>query len=425
MLTRWLTAVVSCLRCVSAAPSSSWLRSPNSTAHHGTTPCACPLRWPPWSAHGRGVRVSDRVSELMGDSFRSWAVGSRGKGTPHMAMTAMVKDELSRVECTKTSERKAEVTALLRFSGGLHIVGGRVVIEAELDTGSVARRLRRDISEVYGYTSGVSVLAGGNIRRGVRYLVRIAKHGEGLARQTGLVDQRGRPVRGLPPAVVSGSIGDAEAAWRGAFLAHGSLTEPGRSSSLEVTCPGPEAPVRCPPREPPCPGGGAARAVGGAPRRLGIAAKAREVRGADRVVVRDGDAIGALLTRMGAHDAVLAWEERRMRREVRATANRLANFDDANLRRSARAAVAASARVERALEILANDAPEHLLVAGRLRLEFGQASLEELGQRADPPMTKDAVAGRIRRLLAMADKRAKDLGIPDTESVVTDDMLAT
>src|SRR3978361_137834 len=117
-----------------------------------------------------------------------------------MAMTAMVKDELSRVECTRTSERKAEVTALLRFSGGLHIVGGRVVIEAELDTGSVARRLRRDISEVYGYTSGVSVLAGGNIRRGVRYLVRIAKHGEGLARQTGLGDQRGRPGRRVAPS---------------------------------------------------------------------------------------------------------------------------------------------------------------------------------------------------------------------------------
>ena len=85
--------------------------------------------------------------------------------------------------------------------------------------------------------------------------------------------------------------------------------------------------------------------------------------------------------------------------------------------------MAASARVERALEILGDDAPEHLLVAGRLRLEHGQASLEELGQRADPPMTKDAVAGRIRRLLATADKRAKDLGIPDTESVVTDDMI--
>jgi len=90
----------------------------------------------------------------------------------------------------------------------------------------------------------------------------------------------------------------------------------------------------------------------------------------------------------------------------------------------ARAAVAAGARVARAMEILADDAPEHLLLAGRLRLEHKQASLEELGALSDPIMTKDAVAGRIRRLLAMADKRAADQNIPDTESVVTPEMLA-
>ena len=112
-----------------------------------------------------------------------------------------------------------------------------------------------------------------------------------------------------------------------------------------------------------------------------------------------------------------------MRREVRATANRLANFDDANLRRSARAAVAAGARVERALAILGNDVPEHLEQAGRLRLEHKQASLEELGQLSQPALTKDAVAGRIRRLLAMADKKAEDLGIPSTEAGLTADML--
>jgi DNA-binding protein WhiA len=207
--------------------------------------------------------------------------------------------------------------------------------------------------------------------------------------------------------VVGGRICDSEAVWRAAFLAHGSLTEPGRSGSLEVGTPGPEA----------------AMALVGAARRLGVPAKSREVRGADRVIVRDGDAIGALLTRLGAHTSVLAWEERRMRREVRATANRLANFDDANLRRSARAAVAAGARVERALEILGEDIPPHLLEAGRLRLEHKQASLEELGALADPPLTKDAVAGRIRRLLATADRRAEDLGIPTTEAALTPDML--
>jgi cell division protein WhiA len=324
-----------------------------------------------------------------------------------MAMTGLVKDELSRVTVVKPCCRKAEVSALLRFAGGLHLASGHIVIEAELDTAMAARRLRKDVAEVFGHRSELIVLAPSGLRKGNRYVVRVAKDGDSLARQTGLVDSYGRPVRGLPRQVVSGSNCDCESAWRAAFLAHGSLTEPGRSMSLEITCPGPEA----------------ALALVGAARRLKIHAKARDVRGVDRVVVKDGDAISALLARLGAHNSVLAWEERRVRREVRATANRLANFDDANLRRSARAAVAAGARVERALEILGDDAPAHLSEAGRLRIANRQASLEELGQIADPQMTKDAIAGRIRRLLAMADRRAEELGVPGTEASLPPEML--
>lgn len=323
-----------------------------------------------------------------------------------MSLTASVKDELARLQVDKMSARKAEVAATLRFAGGLHIISGRIVIEAELDLGVAARRLRQSMAELYGHSSDVVVVSGGGLKRGNRYVVRVVKDGESLARQTGLLDGRGRPVRGLPPGVVSGGVGEAVAAWRGAFIARGSLTEPGRSSALEITCPGPEA----------------ALALVGAARRMDVSAKAREVRGVDRVVVRDGDDISAILTRMGAHDAVLTWEERRTRREVRGTANRLANFDDANLRRSARAAVAAGARVERAFEILGEGVPDHLLQAGQLRLAHKQASLEELGALSDPPLTKDAIAGRIRRLLAMADKRAHELGIGDTEAVLTPDM---
>ena len=73
--------------------------------------------------------------------------------------------------------------------------------------------------------------------------------------------------------------------------------------------------------------------------------------------------------------------------------------------------------------ILGDTVPDHLAAAGKLRVEHRQASLEELGRLADPPMTKDAVAGRIRRLLSMADRKAKQDGIPDTESAVTPDLL--
>ena len=223
-----------------------------------------------------------------------------------MAMTGLVKDELSRVTVLKPCCRKAEVSTLLRFAGGLHLASGRIVVEAELDTGAAARRLRKDIAEVFGHSSELIVLAPSGLRKGNRYVVRVRKDGESLARQTGLVDNHGRPVRGLPRQVVAGTTCDCEAAWRGAFLAHGSLTGPGRSM---------------------------------------------------------------------------------------------------------------------ALEILGSDAPEHLTVAGQLRIEHRQASLEELGQLASPPLTKDAIAGRIRRLLAMADKRAREEGVPGTDAHLTPEML--
>lgn len=324
-----------------------------------------------------------------------------------MSLTARVKSELVRVPVGQSETRRAEITSLLRFGGTLQVLSGRLVIEAEVDAGEIADRLAGELDSLFSVQCEIHPIGGSGGRQPRKFVLRVINRGADLSRQLGLVDNAGRMVRGLPAAVVGGSAAAAEAAWRGAFLAHGSLTEPGRSSALEVTAPGPEA----------------AMALVGAARRLGVTAKAREVRGGDRVVIRDGEAIGILLARMGATATREIWEERRSRREVRATANRLANFDDANLRRSARAAVAASARVQKALEILAEDVPDHLLAAGELRVQHRQASLEELGQLADPPMTKDAVAGRIRRLLSMADRKASDLGIPDTESVVTEDML--
>ena len=324
-----------------------------------------------------------------------------------MSLTSDMKDELARSVVPSQSAMAAEVCAILRFSGGLHLVGGRILIEAELDSSVAVRRLRAFLTSLYNVESFVVVVSGSSLRRGKRYVVRVVHRADELARLTGLVDGAGRPVRGLPATLVASGKDEAAAVWRGAFLARGSLLEPGRSSSLEITCPGPEV----------------ALAMVGLARKLGATVRSKEVRGSDRVTARDSEAISALIRALGAPATHVAWEQRRERREARGSANRLANFDDANLRRSARAAVAAGARVERAFSILGNDVPDHLRQAGELRIQYKQASLEELGKHTDPPLTKDAVAGRIRRLLAMADKVAHERGIPDTESALTLDML--
>ncbi len=174
-----------------------------------------------------------------------------------MVMTAAVIEELSGLGHTRTCCRRAEVATLLRFAGAVHVVAGQVVISAEVDGAGVAGWLRKAIRETFGYPSDVRVLPTAVGRpSGARYLVRVLTDGAALGRQTGLLDLRGRPIRGLPPHVVAGRVCDAEAVWRAAFLARGSLADRGGSPALEVSCPTPEA----------------AMALVGAARRLGITA---------------------------------------------------------------------------------------------------------------------------------------------------------
>lgn len=324
-----------------------------------------------------------------------------------MSLTTELKIELARYRPRTVSSARAESSVLLRFAGGLHVVGGRVLIEAEVDSEPVAVRLRAFLHNLYRAESQVIMVSGGALRKGVRYVIRVVKDADELARTTGLIDRAGRPVRGLPPEIIGAGTEEAAAAWRGAIMARGSLVEPGRSGALEITCPGPES----------------ALALAGCARRIGSVGRTRQVRGVDRVTIRDSEAVANLLKVMDVPETYAEWQRQREKREARGSANRLANFDDANLRRSARAAVAASARVQKAFEILGEEIPDHLREAGELRLAHRQASLEELGQYADPPLTKDAVAGRIRRLLALADKQAEERGIPTTEAAITSEML--
>ena len=73
--------------------------------------------------------------------------GERRVAHPGDAGGALGAGEIRTVVRDDPSRR----SALLRFAGGLHIVAGRVIVEAELDTGAVARRLRKEIGELYGH----------------------------------------------------------------------------------------------------------------------------------------------------------------------------------------------------------------------------------------------------------------------------------
>jgi len=248
----------------------------------------------------------------------------------------------------------------------------------------LARRLGMAIRALYGYPTQLQVLPTSGYPAATHHRLRMTRQAD-----------------------AAGGVCDAAAIWRGAFLAAGSLTEPHRFPALDITCPSLEA----------------AMALVGAARRLGITARTKHIRDVDRVTVREPDALTALLTTTGAPDTAATWARERTHHREHTPGPRLPGFDDANHTRATHAAAAAAARAERALVILGDQVADNLTAAAVLRITHREVSLEALGQMMNPPMTKDAVAGRIRRLLALADATAQRTGIPDTTTALTPDTL--
>ncbi|WEV42621.1 DNA-binding protein WhiA [Bifidobacterium sp. ESL0682] len=306
-----------------------------------------------------------------------------------MALLNEVKSELASVETDLPAAKMAQAATMMRFGGGLRPVDNKAVIRAQFDSLEATEWLRKTISQYFQREAKVTRITR-QTPNGVvqRYDLLVERGATALALQTGLLDRRMHLVKGLPAEVISGNIAQVKAAWRGAFLARGMISDPGKSCYLEIICPSHET----------------VTALQGAARRLGITAQARMVRSSERITLRDSDSIERMLMLMGAPRSAREWTGKRTDGEARGKANRLANFDDANMRRSAKAAAEATQKVKQAFEILGDDIPENLKAAGDLRLKHTDASLEELGRLADPPITKDAIAGRIRRLLQLATK---------------------
>lgn len=105
-----------------------------------------------------------------------------------------------------------------------------------------------------------------------------------------------------------------------------------------------------------------------------------------RVVLKSGDAVADLLAALGATRAFLTFDDRRLRRQLRGEANRLANADAANLARVARSAGSQVDAIERAVAHAGWEVFEHDLRETALaRLANPSASVTELAQLLGVP----------------------------------------
>lgn len=304
------------------------------------------------------------------------------------SFTEAVRQELANRAVGGTAEVTAELAALYRFGGRLLRPGGDPSVRLILTStsGAVARRAFRLVQHRYGIRAQLAVRAPGGVRPRSTYEVRLPDAGR-IATDLGLVDPAGRPVHRVPDDL---DAAQTAAYLRGALLASGSLSTPGRPAHLEFRA-------------------GSATVAEGLCALIGrvsggLATPMTDAR--DRVVCKSGAAIGDLLVLVGAPGAFMRWDERRFRHQLRSEANRLANADAANLNRTIRAASTQVQGVEAALEHVGLDGLDHdLREVALARLANPASSLQEIGELLDPPVGKSTVHRRLQRLLRLAAER--------------------
>lgn len=303
--------------------------------------------------------------------------------------TETVRQELASCPLGSDREVEAELAGLARGAGRLTVVGGRddpgtrYHLAIASTSGAVARRAFGLMQQRFALRPELAVRAPGGVRLRATYEVRLADATAYVARELGLTDDGGRPRTTLP---VDRAAPEVPAFLRGAVLACASFSSPGRAPHLELA-PGSEGTAR-----------GLANLLtdrlGGT---VNIVGEERP-----RVVIKSGAAIGELLVLIGATNAFLRWDEQLLRRQLRSDANRLANADAANLRRSVDAATEQVRAVEAVIDRRGWEGlDEELREVALARLANPGASLQELGRLLDPPVGKSAVHRRLHRVIEL------------------------
>ena len=300
------------------------------------------------------------------------------------SLASDARAELAALVPERRCDRLAEISALFHTAGAVHLLGrGSLAFHLDLAESSVARR---------AFAVLRSLRVDSEIR--TQLLVEGPAHTIEVLTEAGVLGQDGLPLDRPPGRVVARAC-CRSAYLRGAFLGAGSLSGP-RSPHLEV-------------RTPLHAGAAFVRSVASA---AGVRMRVIDRDSHSAAYAKSWDAIEAFLSVAGAAETVLALEERALVTGLRADANRLANADHANLVRQSRSA---RAQLEAARTLLESGTLEQLAPtlqsAAELRLRHPSLSLRELASRVDPPVTKAAMAGRLARVVELADEeRERDLG---------------
>ena len=298
-----------------------------------------------------------------------------------MSFSSDVKKELLRVS---DSARHCKIALLAAFVNYCGFYDGESFIFVSENRGIIEKTAELT-SELVDMTADIEEYEN-------RYCVKIDSRdkAEKLANIT--LGQRDYDSPAINPQAVS-SLCCKRAYIRGCFICAGSVSDPQKQYHLEISNGDYDH----------------AAALKSLITSFGIDAKIILRKNHYIVYIKEGEQIVDMLNIMSAYKALLDFENLRVVKDLRNNLNRIVNCETANLNK----VVSAGVRQTEAIEYIKRTVglgylSPSLEEMAKLRLEYPDISLKELGEKLRPPVGKSGVNHRLKKICAIADSLKGD-----------------
>ena len=311
-----------------------------------------------------------------------------------MSFSSVVKDELSRQCPTARHCQIAETAAILSMCGRFIIdEDDRFSIKIHTESISVARKYFTLLQKSFNINSDVSVRCNYYLKKRRTYIVTVSD--DAVARKILYATRLMTPDGDISEDF---SVSDhvliqnpccMRAFLRGSFLAGGSVSNPLKTYHFEISCSSNEK----------------AHQLLQLMAQFNIEGKVITRKRHYIVYIKEGAQIVDMLNVMGASNSLMEMENIRILKEMRNSVNRRVNCETANINKTVSAAVKQVEDITLIRDSIGfSQLSDGLQEVARLRLEYPEATLVELGKMLSTPVGKSGVNHRLRKLSMIADE---------------------
>lgn len=308
-----------------------------------------------------------------------------------MSFAAQTKKELTMIDTDSCCE-KAELSSLIRMNGAVQLTSQKIVLDISTENAAIARRIYSLLKKTFQVHTELLVRKKMRLKKNNVYIVRVPNQVQHILSKLHIVSEGFQFTPGIEPAIIAKSC-CKRAYLRGAFLAGGSVNNPeGSSYHLEIYSMYEE---HC-------------QALCRLANEFDLNARCIERKKGFVLYIKEGEKIIEFLSLIGAHQALLRFEDVRIMKDMRNSVNRLVNCETANLNKTIGAAVRQIDNIRLLQkEIGLENLPDKLREVAEIRLQHPDMNLSEVGEMLKGNVSKSGVNHRLRKIDEMAEKIRK------------------